>query len=297
MGGQQRVYNQRIRSTETLKKMFRAMELIAASRITKARERAGQAAPYTRAITRAVSAVATHSNAQHVLTTERTDTKRVAMLVVTADRGQAGAYSATVLREAERLRDVLRSEGKEVALYVTGRRGVGFYTFRGIEIAQSWTGNSDHPQVETADEIADTLLRAFQAAPEDGGVAEIHIVYTRFKSMVSQEPRVVRMLPLEVVEGVAEPSEGLPPLYEFEPSESDVLNALLPRYIRSRLYNALLQAAASELAARQRAMRAAVDNAEELIRTYTRLRNTARQAEITQEITEIVSGADAMAAS
>jgi F-type H+-transporting ATPase subunit gamma len=297
MGGQQRVYNQKIRSTETLKKMFRAMELIAASRITKARERAGQAAPYSRAITRAVSAVATHANVNHVLTTERSDTNRVAMLVVTADRGQAGAYSATVLREAERLRGSLRAEGKEVALYVTGRRGVAFYTFRGVELAKIWTGDSDNPNAETAEEIADTLVRAFSAPAEEGGVAELHVVYTRFRSMVAQEPRVVRMLPLEVVEGVAEPSEGLPPLYEFEPNETEVLNALLPRYIRSRIFNALLQAAASELAARQRAMRAAVDNAEDLIRTYTRLKNTARQAEITQEISEIVSGADALAAS
>lgn len=297
MGGQQRVYNQKIRSTETLKKMFRAMELIAASRISKARERAGHAAPYTRAITRAVSAVATHSDVDHELTTERTDTNRVAMLVVTADRGQAGAYSATVLREAERLRDVLRSEGKEVDLYIAGRRGVAFYTFRHVPITQSWTGDSDNPKVEVADDIADTLLTAFGAPADAGGVSEIHVVYTRFRSMVSQEPRVVRMLPLEVVEGVAEPGEGLVPLYEFEPGEAEVLNALLPRYIRSRIFNALLQAAASELAARQRAMRAAVDNAEELIRTYTRLKNTARQAEITQEISEIVSGADALAAS
>lgn len=295
MGGQQRIYNQKIRSTETLKKMFRAMELIAASRISKARERAGNAAPYTRAITRAVSAVATHSNAEHVLTTPRTDTNRVAMLVVTADRGQAGAYSATVLREAERLRDVLRSEGKEVDLYVAGRRGVSYYTFRRVPIVQSWTGDSDNPKVDVADDIADTMLQAFSTPAEVGGVAEIHIVYTRFRSMVSQEPRVVRMLPLEVVEGVAEPGEGLLPLYEFEPDEAEVLDALLPRYIRSRIFNALLQAAASELAARQRAMRAAVDNAEELIRTYTRLKNTARQAEITQEISEIVSGADALA--
>jgi F-type H+-transporting ATPase subunit gamma len=297
MAGQQRVYTQRIRSTETLKKMFRAMELIAASRISRARERAAHAAPYTRAITRAVSAVATHGNAEHRLTTERTDTTRVAMLVVTADRGMAGAYSATVLREAERLRDVLRADGKEVALYVAGRRGVGFYQFRGVEIEKSWTGDSDYPKVGVAEEIADTLLEAFSADPDDGGVSELHVVYTRFRSMVAQEPQVIRMLPLEVVEGVAEPGEELVPLYEFEPGEEEVLDALLPRYIRSRIYNALLQAAASELAARQRAMRTAVDNAEDLIRTYTRLKNTARQAEITQEISEIVSGADALAAS
>ncbi|MFV0426821.1 MAG: F0F1 ATP synthase subunit gamma [Beutenbergiaceae bacterium] len=296
MAGQQRVYNQRIKSTETLKKMFRAMELIAASRIGKARQRAAEAAPYTRAITRAVSAVATHSDVQHELTTERTDTNRVAVLVVTADRGMAGAYSATLLREAERLRDQLREEGKEVALYVTGRRGVGFYTFRNVAITQSWTGDSDNPKVEVATEIADTLLDAFSAPADAGGVSELHVVYTRFRSMVTQEPQVIRMLPLEVVDGV-EDSSGSAPLYEFEPDEAQVLDALLPRYIRSRIYNALLQASASELAARQRAMRTAVDNAEDLIRTYTRLKNTARQAEITQEISEIVSGADALAAS
>ena len=297
MGAQQRIYKQRIRSTQTLKKMFRAMELIAASRIGKARDRAVAAGPYARAITRAVSAVATHSDADHPLTTQRTDTKRVAVLVVTADRGQAGAYSATVLREADRLRGQLHEEGKEIALYVSGRRGVNYYQFRGEKLEQTWIGNSDNPRLETAEDIAGTLLEAFRAPAESGGVSELHIVYTQFKSMVSQEAQVVRMLPLEVVDGVAPPGEDLLPLYDFEPSAEEVLDALLPRYIRSRMFNALLQAAASELAARQRAMHTAVDNAEDIIRKYTRLANQARQAEITQEISEIVSGADAMAAS
>ncbi|ACQ79565.1 ATP synthase F1, gamma subunit [Beutenbergia cavernae DSM 12333] len=297
MAGAQRVYKQRIRSTQTLKKMFRAMELIAASRITRAREHARAAAPYSRALTRAVSAVATHTQIDHPLTTDRADTNRVAMLVVTADRGQAGAYNTTILREAERLAAQLIEEGKEPQLYVTGRRGVGYYTFRHREIVKSWTGGSDNPEVSTAEEIADTLLEAFRAPVAEGGVSEIHLVYTRFASMVSQEPRVVRMLPLEVVEGVVEAGGDVLPLYEFEPSPEAVLDALLPRYIRSRVFNALLQASASELAARQRAMHTATENAEDLIRKYTRLANTARQAEITQEISEIVSGADAMAAS
>lgn len=297
MGAQQRIYKQKIRSTQTMKKMFRAMELIAASRIGKARDRAVAASPYARAITRAVSAVATHADVEHPLTTERTDTNRVAVLVVTADRGQAGAYSASVLREAERLRGQLHEEGKEIALYVTGRRGVSYYQFRRQEIVRSWTGNSDNPAVETAEEIGSALLDAFRATPESGGVSELHIVYTRFKTMVSQEPQVVRMLPLEVVDGVAPVGEDPLPLYEFEPSPEGVLDALLPRYIRSRMYNALLQASASELAARQRAMHTAVENSEDIIRNYTRLANQARQAEITQEISEIVSGADSMAAS
>lgn len=295
--GSQRIYRQRIRSTETLKKMFRAMELIAASRISKARDAAERAFPYASAITRAVSAVATHSDVEHELLTEREDTNRVAILVISADRGMAGAYSATVLREAERLRDQLREEGKDPVLYVTGRRGVGFYNFRGVPIVKSWTGDSDNPKAETAREIAKTLVGAFNAPADMGGVAELHVVYTRFRTMVSQEPAVVRMLPLEVVEGVAPVGEDPLPLYEFEPSADGVLDALLPRYIESRIFNSLLQASASELAARQRAMHTATENAEDLINTYTRLANQARQAEITQEISEIVSGADALAAS
>ncbi|UFU07656.1 F0F1 ATP synthase subunit gamma [Ruania halotolerans] len=297
MGAQQRIYKQRIRSTQTLKKMFRAMELIAASRIGKARDRAVKASPYARAITRAVSAVSTHADIEHPLTSERTDTNRASVLVITADRGQAGAYSASVLREAERLRLQLEEEGKEVALYVTGRRGVNYYQFRRREIVRSWTGDSDNPALETAEEIGNVLLEAFQAPVDDGGVAELHVVFTQFKSMVAQEPQVIRLLPLEVVDGVAPAGEKALPLYEFEPSAEGVLDALLPRYIRSRLFNALLQAAASELAARQRAMNTATKNAEDIIRKYTRLANQARQAEITQEISEIVSGADALAAS
>lgn len=295
--GSQRIYRQRIRSTETLKKMFRAMELIAASRIAKARAAAERAFPYAAAITRAVSAVATHSDVEHELLTERDDTNRVAILVITADRGMAGAYSAMVLREAERLRDQLREEGKDPVLYVTGRRGVGFYNFRGVPIEHSWTGDSDNPKAETAREIAETLVGAFNAPIDMGGVAELHVVYTRFRTMVSQEPAVVRMLPLEVVEGVAPVGEDPLPLYEFEPSPDGVLDALLPRYIESRIFNSLLQASASELAARQRAMHTATENAEDLINNYTRLANQARQAEITQEISEIVSGADSLAAS
>lgn len=297
MAVSQRVYKQRIRSTQTLKKMFRAMELIAASRIGKARDRALQTVPYTRAITRAVSAVATHTDIAHPLTSEREDTNRVAMLVITSDRGMAGAYSAMVLREAERLREHLQDEGKEIDLYVLGRRGVSFYTFRQRSIVKSWTGDSDSPSLDRANEVADTLLRAFLTDPEQGGVGELHVVYTRFRTMVSQEPQVVRMLPLEVVEGVAEPGTDALPLYDFEPDADEVLDALLPRYIRIRIFSSMMQASASELAARQRAMHTATENAEDLIRNYTRLANQARQAEITQEISEIVSGADALAAS
>ncbi|EYR63548.1 ATP synthase F0F1 subunit gamma [Actinotalea ferrariae CF5-4] len=296
MAGQQRVYRQRIRSTQSLKKIFRAMELIAASRIGKARARVDAASPYARAITRAVSAVATHADVDHPLTTERAELRRAAVLIVTADRGMAGAYSASVLREAERLLDQLVEEGKEPVLYVTGRRGVSYFSFRHRETARHWTGSSDAPTLETAREVVDTLLAAFLSEGDDA-VGELHVVYTQFVNMVSQTPRVVRMLPLEVVEGVAEVGTEPLPLYEFEPSADVVLDALLPRYVQSRIYSFLLQAAASELASRQRAMHTATENAEELIRTFTRLANQARQAEITQEISEIVSGADALASS
>lgn len=295
MAGEQRVYRQRIRSTQSLKKIFRAMELIAASRIGRARARVDAAVPYARAITRAVSAVATHADVDHPLTMERDDTRAVAVLVVTSDRGMAGAYSANVLREAERLTERLLEEGREVRLYVAGRRGLGYYTFRGREVVRSWTGSSDAPDADLAEEIADALLEAFLAPAQDGGVGELHVVFTQFVNMVTQTPRVIRMLPLEVVEDVAEPGEELLPLYDFEPSPEVVLDALLPRYVRTRIYSCLLQAAASELAARQRAMHTATDNAEDLIRMYTRLANSARQADITQEISEIVSGADALA--
>lgn len=296
MAGQQRVYRQRIRSTQALKKMFRAQELIAASRIGRARDRMSAASPYARAITRAVSAVATHSDVRHPLLAERTDTRRVAVLLIASDRGMAGAYSASVIRETERLIERLEGQGKEVALYVSGRRAESYYRFRGRELAATWTGQSDAPTSELAEEISSTLLDAFAAAPEDGGVGELHIVSTQFVNMVSQRPQVIRMLPLEVVEGVAPAGEHeVLPLYDFEPDAAEVLDALLPRYVRTRIFACLLQAAASELAARQRAMHTATENAEDLIRMYTRLANQARQAEITQEISEIVSGADALA--
>lgn len=296
MAGQQRIYRQRIRSTQSLKKMFRAQELIAASRIGRARDRMASASPYARAITRAVSAVATHSDVTHPLLAERDDTHRVAVLLIASDRGMAGAYSASVIRETERLIERLEGEGKQVALYVSGRRAESYYRFRGRELAAVWTGQSDAPTSELAEEIASTLLEAFGAAAADGGVGELHIVSTQFVNMVSQRPQVIRMLPLEVVEGVAPAGEHEAlPLYDFEPDAAEVLDALLPRYVRTRIFACLLQAAASELAARQRAMHTATENAEDLIRTYTRLANQARQAEITQEISEIVSGADALA--
>ncbi|KQW48356.1 ATP synthase F0F1 subunit gamma [Nocardioides sp. Root1257] len=289
-----REYRARIKSTESMKKITRAMELIAASRIIKAQQRAQSAAPYARELTRAVSAVATYSNVDHPLTREPEESKRAAVLIVTSDRGLAGAYSSSVLKEAERLAEKLRGEGKEIDTYIAGRKGEAYYKFRGRPVKKSWNGFSDQPSFEVAHEIGQTLIDAF--LDEDGGVDEVHVVFTRFKSMLVQEPTDIRLLPLEVVEGEEKPSNGeVLPLYEFEPSPEAVLDGLLPQYVQSRIFFALLQAAASELAARQKAMKSATDNADELIKKYTRIANQARQAGITQEISEIVGGVNALA--
>jgi F-type H+-transporting ATPase subunit gamma len=296
MGAQMRVYRQRIRAVQATKKITRAMELIAASRVVKARQRVSESTPYARALTRAVSAVATFSNVDHPLTTEHPQVRRAAMVVITSDRGLAGAYSSSVLKESEKLAELLREEGKEVIPYLVGRKAVGFYKFRRREYAMEWSGFSDSPKFETAREIGERITEDFIREFDLGGVDEVHVVFTRFISMVTQEPEVIRLLPLEVVEGTEPPAEHEAlPLYTFEPDAEQVLDALLPKYVTERLFNALLQSAASELAARQRAMKSATDNAEELIRKYTRLANQSRQAEITQEISEIVGGVEALA--
>ncbi|MEZ2370805.1 F0F1 ATP synthase subunit gamma [Arthrobacter sp. RCC_34] len=295
MGAQIRVYRQKIASTTSMRKIFKAMELIATSRIGKARARVAASQPYARAITRAVSAVASQSQVEHPLTTEPAQVRRAAVVVMTADRGLAGAYSASVLKQAEGLIELLHSEGKDVKTYLVGRKAQAYFDFRSRPYARVWTGGTDAPEFATAQEVSKVILDDFATDFEEGGVEEIHVVYTRFKSMVTQEPTVVRLLPLEVVEEEDTPEAEILPLYDFEPETEQVLDSLLPRYIESRIFAAMLQAAASELAARQRAMKSAGDNATELIKKYTRLRNTARQAEITQELTEIVAGADALA--
>lgn len=290
-----RELNQRRRSVSTIKQITRAMELIAASRIIKAQQRAQSALPYARELTRAVSAVATFSNVDHPLTTEKENPRRAAVLLITSDRGLAGAYSSAVIREGERLRELLGG-GREIVSYLSGRKGINFFGFRRREVAQSWSGYSESPKYSDAREIADALIEAFLTPTDEGGVDEIHVVYTRFVSMLTQRPEVIRLLPLEVVEGTEPPEDDdILPLYEFEPSAEDVLDALLPRYVASRIHFCMLQAAASELASRQRAMKSATDNADDLIRRLTREANQARQAGITQEISEIVGGVNALA--
>jgi F-type H+-transporting ATPase subunit gamma len=295
MGGQLRVYRRRIASVSATKKITRAQELIATARIVKAQQRVAMSTPYAREITRAVSAVASHSNAKHPLIGERPNLRRAAIVLVTADRGFAGAYNSAAIKQAEQLAALLREQGKEIDRYVIGRKGVTYYTFRGVALAGSWTGFSDNPQYGDAADIGDTLIDAFQKGGENGGVDELHVVSTEFVTMLSQNPTAARFLPLEIEESTEAPAGGVFPLYEFEPDPAQVLDALLPQYIKARLYNALLQSAASEHAARRRAMKSATDNATDLIRQLTRLANSARQAEITQEISEIVGGANALA--
>ena len=297
MGAQLRVYRRRMRSVKATKKITKAMELISASRIVKAQQRVAASTPYANELTRAVSAVATYSSTNHPLTTESENPRRAAVLIISADRGMAGAYSNNAIKEGEQLVALLKSRGLETASYLVGRKAVNYYRFRNREVAGSWSGFSDTPTYENAKEVADALLTAFLADSNEGkvGVDEIHIIFTEFRSMITQEAQAKRMLPLEVVESSTPVPTGLLPMYEFEPNAGEVLNALLPRYIEARIFNAMLQSAASEHAARRRAMKSATDNADELIKSLTRRANAARQAEITQEISEIVGGADALA--
>jgi F-type H+-transporting ATPase subunit gamma len=292
MGAQQRVYRRRISAVKSTKKITKAMELIAASRIVKAQQRVAESTPYADAITETVTIVASSSSTEHVLTTERENPGRVAVLVITSDRGLAGAYSSSALRAAEQLTVRLRDEGMQPVPYVVGRKGVAYYRFRNREMVESWTGFSEQPKYENAKEIADTLIEAFLTGSDEGGIDEIHLVFTEFINSVTQRPKAVRLLPLLVEETTDD--EGPLPLYEFEPSAEGVLDALLPRYLESRVWNALLQSAAAESAARRRAMKSASDNADELIKDLVRAANAARQAEITQEIMEIVGGVEAL---
>jgi F-type H+-transporting ATPase subunit gamma len=305
MGAQLRVLRRRIRTVQSTKKITKAMELIATSRIGKAQQRVAAAKPYADEITSVLTALASNSNTDHPLLVERPEPKRAGVLVVTSDRGLAGGYSANALRTAEELMARLRAEGKAPVLYVIGRKGVGYYRFRSREIEASWTGFSEKPSFENAREVGDLLVQTFLAGAQDTvngqgrdaiqGVDELHLVHTQFVSMLTQTPTARRFAPLEVEESEA-PEGYVFPAYEFEPEPELLLKALLPKYVNTRIYAALLESAASESAARRQAMKSATDNAEELIKTYTRRANQARQAEITQEISEIVGGANALSA-
>ena len=295
MAAQLSVYRRRIRSVKSTKKITKAMELIAASRIAKAQAAVNAARPYEREITRVLSALASQSTIDHPLVNEKTDPSRAAILIITSDRGLAGGYSSNALKQGEALGSLLRREGKEPVTYLVGRKGVGYYRFRNRAVENSWTGFSEKPAYDDAKTVADALIDAFVTPTAEGGVDEIHIVFTEYVSALTQAPEAVRVLPLVVEESDQPAPDGPLPLYEFEPDPSALLDALLPRYVETRVYAALLASAASESASRRRAMKAATDNAEELIKSLTRAANAARQAEITQEISEIVGGASALA--
>jgi len=298
MAAQLRAIRQRIRGVRSIAQITRAQELIASSRIIKAQQRVRDAAPYARELTQAVEAVVSQSaQIDHPLTREPQDPQRAAILILTSDRGFAGGYNNNVLREADRLRGLLNEQGVEPVTYVSGKKAVTWHRFRGREIAGEWTGFSELPEQENAREITETLLDAFNRPADEGGVDEIHLVFTEFISMLTQSAVIRRIIPLVIEETEEEPASGPLPLYEFEPSPQAVLDALLPWYVESRIYQALLDAAAAEIAARRRAMKSATDNANELLEQFTLEANKARQAEITQEISEIVGGANALAES
>ncbi|KZB83881.1 F0F1 ATP synthase subunit gamma [Amycolatopsis regifaucium] len=307
MAAQLRELRSRIKATKSIGKITKAMELIATARITKARAKVAASRPYSDEITNVLSALAGASaNLDHPLLVERPNPKRAAVLVITSDKGQCGGYNSNVLKATEELLTLLREQGKEPVLYVTGNKGLSYYRFRGREVTESWTGFSDQPGYVNAAEAGELIVESFlngaddEAGNADGilGVDEIHVVYTEFVSMLTQRPTAKRVAPLEVeyTEGEEEKPESLLPSYEFEPSAEKLLGALLPKYINTRIFAAMLESAASELAARRTAMKAASDNANELVNTLTREANQARQAQITQEISEIVGGANALTA-
>jgi F-type H+-transporting ATPase subunit gamma len=306
-----RVLRRRIRTTKSTKKITKAMELVATSRIAKAQERVAASAPYATAITTVLTALASSASLDHPLLQARPTIRRAGVLLITSDRGLCGSYNANVIRTAEQLIAKLVEDNKQVVLYVVGRKGVTFYRFRNRPMEANWTGFSEQPTYADARAVAQTLIDAFVAGADDLdegegqaragadgvlGVDELHIVHTQFRSLMTQQPGANFLAPMHVVETEVDEA-GLPPAYEFEPDEETLLAALLPKYISTRVYAALIDAAASESAARRRAMKAATDNAEDLIQKYTREMNSARQAAITQEISEIVGGANALAAS
>ncbi|MEU0448253.1 F0F1 ATP synthase subunit gamma [Streptomyces tendae] len=297
MGAQLRVYKRRIRSVTATKKITKAMEMIAASRVVKAQRKVAASTPYAQELTRAVTAVGTGSNTKHPLTTEADSPSRAAVLLLTSDRGLAGAFNSNAIKAAEQLTERLEREGRQVDTYIVGRRGLAHYNFRERKVVESFAGFTDEPTYADAKKVAAPLIEAIEKDTAEGGVDELHIVYTEFVSMMTQTAVDSRLLPLSLEEVAQESTtkDEILPLYDFEPSAEDVLDALLPRYVESRIYNALLQSAASKHAATRRAMKSATDNAGELINTLSRLANAARQAEITQEISEIVGGASALA--
>jgi F-type H+-transporting ATPase subunit gamma len=291
MGAKLRQTRRRIRSIESTKRITKAMELIAASRILRAQQMVRQSRPYAELITQVIQNVASQiDEVAHPMLEQRSAPTSAAVVVVTSDRGLAGAYNSNVMRTTEELLARVRGHGLEPKMFVTGRKGISYFRFRERPVEAEWRGFSETPSYDDAKTVADAVIEAFTS----GAVDEIHLAYTEFASALVQRPVARRLVPM-VVEETAERPPGPLPLYIFEPAPEKIFADLLPRYVEARVYSAMLESAASEQAARRRAMSAATDNAEELIKVLTRVANQARQSEITQEIMEIVGGAEAMA--
>lgn len=308
----------RIRSVNSTKKITKAQELIATSQITKAQQRVAGAAPYASELTEVVGRVAAATSLDHPLFRERENPKRAAVMVVTSDRGMCGGYNHNVLKKAGEVEELLREQGLEVVRFVTGKKGIEFYSFRDMEIAGQWTGFSEKPEWDVTHDARNHLIRGFVAgsegqakwreginAPEGQSVSgfdQVHVIYTEFVSMLSQRPRVQQLLPVKAVfedeeyevSSVTQSTGDVRPDFDFEPDADTLLEALLPQYVSRVLYSIFLESAASESAARRTAMKAATDNAGEIVKDLTRVANQARQAQITNEITEIIGGADAL---
>src|SRR5438105_3492468 len=289
--GQERILRRRIKSVQSTKKITRAMELIAASRIVKAQQRVAAARPYSEQITEVIrNLAAAGAGMDHPLLKPRDEVSKVGYVIITADRGLAGAYNSGVIRAAERDMQQHRRDGREYSLVLAGKKAESYFRYRGYPIDHAASGFSERPEYEDARGLAEGVIERFQ----EGELDQVELVYTRFLSAGSQRVVVSRLLPLDTSALTESREEGPQALYEFEPSPEEILERLLPRYVEARVFAAMLDAAASEHAARQRAMKSATDNAEDLIKSLSIQANKMRQAGITTEIMEIVGGAEAL---
>jgi F-type H+-transporting ATPase subunit gamma len=279
----------RIKSVEAIKKITRAMELIATSRIPKAQARVNASKPYTAKLIEVIENVSAAGAGSHRLLEQR-DVKTVGLVIVSSDRGLAGSYASNVIRLAEhRIRELDR-EGKDVTMYAVGKKAQSYFRYRGYRIESAYLGVTDTPGYRDARAVANSVLAAFAL----GQIDSVELFYTRYQSAMNQIPTRLELLPITPPE-MGEESLAQRVAYDFEPSPDDILNRLLPRYVEATIFNVLLEASASEHSARRRAMKAATDNAEDLIRLLSVQANRARQAEITTAISEIVGGAEALA--
>jgi len=297
--GQERILRRRIKSVQSTKKITRAMELIAASRIVKAQQRVAAARPYSEQITAVMGNLAAGgAGLDHPLLQERDPIRKVGFIVISADRGLAGAYNSTVIRTAERAVLAHQREGRDYELTLAGRKAEGYFRYRGYRIGDAFSGFSEKPTYEDARTVAQAAMARYQqGSGEEGGTDQVELIYTRFFSIGTQKVVNVRLLPLEreaMEDAATSGGDGPQSAYEFEPEPAEILERLLPRYVEGRVFAAMLDASASEQAARQRAMKAATDNAEELIKNLSTVANKVRQAGITTEIMEIVGGAEAL---